>query len=365
VVGFTFRLSPAVDYGDGHGALFEGLLKIRLAHALGRSYIVPEQLFIELADHWRFFLPSFFGPNQIGFVDAHAIACHTSIDVIRPGRNHAVRLLISIHTDQQRFSYPEGARLYRCTVTGPTRLIEYASGRAKALPDGDFALQLHHYTSGSALVAIRKEQSLRSSTWNLAGTRRLVNVSYCYFTTLPRIRGIEDLERIAMATDGHLLFRTTSPDGKREEQLELQVYRDSANNRRNRLTLFVPSRAISPPHLLFHQPFLQPAYYEVVSPEIVRVGLKSGCSLAFDKNQMVAVIEPDVRVFDYLIEGDAARLDGLEAPYVEEDTQQIIHLERLAADDDPFAFWSRERNTDQIQGRGFEPRQLEPKDEPL
>jgi hypothetical protein len=154
---FTIRQSPAVNPAEGYLQYCQGLLKTRLAHATGRSYIVPEQLFINLANHWRFFLPSRFGPNLISFNEGRAIACDTSIDAIRPGQNHAARLLVRVHPDELRHSYPDGARLFGCTVKGPARLMQYASGRAMPLPDGDFALQLHHYTSGEALVAIRRE----------------------------------------------------------------------------------------------------------------------------------------------------------------------------------------------------------------
>jgi hypothetical protein len=181
---------------------------VRLAHGPGRSYIYPEQLFIELANHWRFFLPSFFGPNSIAFFESHAVSCDTSMDVARPGQNRTVRLMVAINPKDLRYTYPDGARLYGCTVEGPETLIQLASGRALPQADGDFALELHHYTNGAALASIRRDANLRSSSWNLAGTRELANVSYCYFTTLPCVR---KAGRSWPDRDGHLRH-TASPD---------------------------------------------------------------------------------------------------------------------------------------------------------
>lgn len=358
---FPFRLSLPIQPNAGHTTRFEGVLKVRLAHGLGRSYIYPEQLFIELANHWRFFLPSFFGPNSIAFHDGHVVSCDTSMDVARLGQNRTVRLIIAINPQDLRYAYADGARLYGCTVTGPDTLIQQASGRASLQADGDFVLQLHHYTNGAAMAGIRRDANLRSSSWNLAGTRELANVSYCYFTTLPRVRNAEDLGRIAMATNGRLGLRTTSPTGEAEELLELEVYRGDTSNRRNRLTLHVPSRAVSPPHLLFHRPHMEPAYYECVCPEIVRIGLNVGCGLGFGADAIVSVVDGEMRTFDYLVEGDAASAVGIEAPYAEESTDQVIHLEALPNGDDPFSFWWRQQNTDQISERVIEARLVRPK----
>ncbi|WP_180901479.1 hypothetical protein [Martelella soudanensis] len=42
--------------------------------------------------------------------------------------------------------------------------------------------------------------------------------------------------------------------------------------------------------------------------------------------------------FDYLVVGDASSIDGLAAPYDEEETDQVVHVERLDAGLDLFEF---------------------------
>lgn len=122
----------------------------------------------------------------------------------------------------------------------------------------------------------------------------------------------------------------------------------------------MPCGLIAPAHLYLHPCVgTEPAYFEVVSPEVIRVGVVPSAMLHLSKSE-VSVEAADLKRFDYVILGDAETLDGLAAPYNEEETRQITHLERLDAATDLFDFWLAHQNTDQISDRVIEPRRLDP-----
>jgi hypothetical protein len=117
---------------------------------------------------------------------------------------------------------------------------------------------------------------------------------------------------------------------------------------------------IAPSHLYLH-PCIgnEPAYYEVVSPEIIRVSVAPTAKLRLHKSEVI-VEDIDLKRFNYVIIGDAETLEGLAAPFNEEETRQITHLERLNGATDLFDFWLAHANTDQVSGRTIEPRKLDP-----
>lgn len=337
----------------------DGFVKLYLGHSVRGSVLAPAQLFAK-AGPWRFFQPSFFGPCLIGFeVEPGLHTADLSVDVASPRGGNSTRVLVRLRSADRVKVYDDGAQLYRCVIEGPADLARYAAGRCAPLSDGDFGLRLFHHTNPEAYASIVASHELWSSSWNLQGTRQLRNVSYVYFTSVPKIRTDADLVRIAMASTGSIQFQTTS--GRPVEQvLSLTVYRENTSGRPSTLSVDVPSAALAPPHLLFHSMVdRNPAYYEVVGPEVFRVGLVSGARLAVPR--MVATIRPpDLKPFDYIVVGDAGELAGLAAPYDEEETVQIMHLERLATGPDLFEFWRRNANSDQMTGRAFERRQLGP-----
>jgi hypothetical protein len=336
----------------------EGLIKVRLAHHSGGSHIIPDVLIG--MDGARYFIPSFFGPPRLAFgVPGIGHTASFDVDVGSPRAPEAARLHVTFRSGDLVRTYRDGAQLYRCAYTGPRAIGSLASGLSFRLPDDDFALQAYHHTGPVAAASIRRSGELRSSPWNLAGTRRLINVAYAYFTTLPQVRGEEDLRRIAMSSEGRIGMQTTS-DRMREEVLELKVYRGDTRGRTSSLAFRVPSALVAPAHLYLH-PLTRsgPAWYEVIGPEIVRVGVEPGSSLNFLADGMIS--EPDrPKEFDYVVLGDASTIAGLAAPYEEEDTRGVAHLERLDGGQDLFEFWRSNANSDQVAGRAPEPRVLAP-----
>jgi hypothetical protein len=351
----TARYSPAVDFKDA--TWHDAFVKLYLGHSKKGTVLVPAQIFAK-SGSWRFYQPSFFGPCFIGFeVEPNLHAAQFTVDVTGPRGANPIRLLVEIKSVDRVKTYADGAQLYACRLAGPSRLAPHAAGRCQRLVD-DFRLTLFHHTNKAAYSDIISSNELWTSAWNLQGSRKLRNIGYAYFTSLPKIETADDLSRIAMASNGIIQFQTTST--RRFEQiLDLKVYRESTTGRTSALEVEVDSAALAPPHLLLH-PFVQPnpAYYEIVNPEVFRVGLFLGAKLAIPRR--IAVIKSDdLKRFEYIVLGDASELDGLAAPYDEEDTGQIMHLERLDDSSDLFEFWRANQNSDQMSGRVFEARQLE------
>jgi hypothetical protein len=358
LAGIPIRFSPAVDMSAT--PTHQGFVKLRLGHSRRGSVLVPDFVFAK-AGPWRFLQPSFFGPPLLGFhVEDGPHLADFSLDVAPPRGGRPIRLLLRIRSDGRVRTYPDGSQLYACEIKGPERLAHYAAGRCRRLGDGDFALTLFHHTNPAAYASIRASQELWASAWNLQGTRELVNVASVYLTSLPRVETPQDLNRIAMASDGRIGLQTTS-DRPFEETLELAVYRADTRGRTHTVTVEVPSEHLSPQHLLFHPlTCSEPAYYEVVGPEIYRIGLRPGAKLPIPRG-IATPAAGDLKQFDYIVLGDAGTVAGLGAPYDEEDTEQVIHHERLDQGLDLFDFWQANPNSDQVSGRTFETRGLAPR----
>lgn len=357
LVGSPIHQSLSVSRDDRSRRSYRGLLKLRLGHSLGRTYLIPDVL-IAVAGS-RYFLPRFFSPPLIGFnvdEDGHHVATFT-IDVGSPRARNLTRLVVAVDARDRVLSYDDGAQLYHCTFEGPRSIAKCASGLCCALPSGDYALRVYHHTTPDKAAKIRGSAELWSSPWNLAGTRELVNVAYGYFTTLPQIRNEDDLRLIAMSSSEFIQFQTTS-DRDREEVLSLKVYRGNTKDRTCALGFDVPSEIIAPPHLLLHPNVgVNSAYYEIVGSDIIRVGVNPAAVLQIG-GANISVPRASLKHFAYVVLGDAASLEGLAAPYDEEETRSVTHLEKLDDNVDFFQFWWSHQNTDQVRGRTFEPRTL-------
>ncbi len=361
LAGIPVRYSSAIGNEGSGRRQFEGVVKFRLSHSLGRSYLVPEVLIGVRGS--RFFLPSMFGPPILEFnVEPGFHRLQFDFDTGVPRAAELSRINVFVRSQDRVHCFDDGAQLYRCTFEGPRQIARVASGLCTIGGDGDYLLRLFHHTTPGNADAILKSRELWSSRWNLAGTRQLENASYVYFTSLPRIAGEADLRRIAMASDGNIRLQTTS-DRHLEKTLNLRVYRGSAQGRTTALVFEVPTALIAPPPLLFHPMVgVQAAYYEVIGPEIVRVGVRPGINLSIE-GRRASVLAGGTKGFDYLVLGDASTLEGLAAPYNEEETEQVTHLERLS-DEDVFEFWLSHQNQDVVTGRRFEAKALFP-NEPI
>lgn len=354
------RESPALTGKEGANT-YEGWIKVRLGHGNVGSVLVPDQIVIRHAG-WRFYQPSFFGPNILGFnLEPEVHEARLSVDVGSPRGVQHTRLLVSFRSDGLARSYADGSYVYRCQIEGPQSIQHFASGRCVPSDDGAFDLRLFHHTTPDNYPKIRKSGELWSSPWNLAGVRKLENVSYGYLTSLERVENAADLARIAMASEGKLYFQTTSARPT-EEVVGLTVYRDDTTGRTSTLALGLPWELIAPPHLLLHQPPLHQAYYEVVAPEIFRIGMQPGRSLKIDGRRLFALTD-ERKQFDYIVLGNASIAEGILAPYDEEGTNMVMHLQRFEERQSLFDFWLANQNSDQMSGREFEAVSVELQDE--
>lgn len=336
-----------------------GIIKLRLAHSEGKSYIIPEIL-IGLSGT-RYFIPSFFGPPVIALnIKPNYHEAQFSIDVGDPKSKTPLRLIVKITSDSIIKKYADGAQIHECTFEGPKKIYKSASGTCRQMENGDFAIRAFHHTTIKNKQSIQASNELWSSSWNLAGTRELKNVAYTYFTSLPKIKSEEDLHRVAMASDGIINFQTTS-NRTLEEVLALTVYRDNTNERTAALPFFIPTEYISPWHLFFHDSAQgQPAYYECVRSEIIRVGVNPEAKLHLD-GDFVSVKKNELKSFSYIIEGNASEIDGIEAPYKEEETKCIAHLEKLSSKNNAFKFWLENSNTNLVSSKKISPKILKSK----
>lgn len=272
------RQSHSVRLGSPQRRDYSGFIKLRLAHSEGRTYLVPDALIG--VGGLRYYLPAFFSAPSIAFnVEDGKHIADLSIDVGPPRATDLTRLLVRVRSEDRILSYEDGAQLYRCTFQGPRRIASFATGPCRPMPNSDFMLTTYHHTTPAKAANIVRTRELWSSPWNLAGTRKLANVAYGYFASLPTIESEEDLRLLAMASDATIMFQTTS-DRPREEILSLQVYRSSTLDRTSSLRFNVPCEIIAPAHLYFHPNVgTNPAYYEIVSSEIIRVGVNPSATL--------------------------------------------------------------------------------------
>jgi hypothetical protein len=303
LAGPPVHWSPSIRDSSGRRRQYTGFLKLRLAHSKGATYLIPEVLVG--VGGFRFFLPNFFSPPILAFnVEDGKHLADLSLDIGPPRAADLERILVRVKSEDRVLSYEDGAQLYRCTFEGPPSISRLATGICQPMSNGDFRLRLYHHTTPTNATSIKRSSELWSSPWNLAGTRKLVNVAYCYFTCLPRIQGEQDLHAIAMASDGTLHFHTTS-DRMIERVLQLEVYRGSTLDRTSSLGFDVPCEIIAPSHILLHPMVgVKPAYYEIVAPQIIRVGVKPTVKMRISGSE-ISVMNADAKRFTYVVLGDA------------------------------------------------------------
>lgn len=326
-------------------AVYDGLVKLKLAHAHGFSLLLPDLLIIEI-EGWRWFQPQYFSACLLSFVEEAGYA-QFNVEP-EPG----VKLLVGITRDRLIRAFGDGSFLYQCRIAGPARLKPFASGTCTLAEDQTIWLDLFHHTTAQAASAIRQSGHFRGSRWNIQGSKRLTNVEYAYFTSLPKITSRKHLERIAMASNGALHLITTNGLPP-HDVVRIEVYRESTLNRRHGIPVRVPAEAIAPQHVWRHDALDQPTYYEVSHPAIFRVGLEPGTVLPF-ADGAVDPARAAVKWFDYAVLGYATTREGLVAPYDEEDTRELFKIERCEVDGDLFAFWRRHANSNQYGGRSIE-----------
>src|SRR5215211_5188395 len=104
------RYSTAISAHGRARREHDGLIKIRLAHSLGRSYLIPDVL-IGVCEA-RYLIPSFFSPPTIAFnVEPDLHLADFSINVGAPRATKLERLLVRVSSHDRVRTYEDGARV--------------------------------------------------------------------------------------------------------------------------------------------------------------------------------------------------------------------------------------------------------------
>jgi hypothetical protein len=322
---------------------FSGFIKCRLVHHKYYSVIIPDQIYIDFAGEVKWIQPLYFLPHIISFFDDTGI-CELIIDI-----SHGVALRITFSNFDLKSHLKDGSIFYSCKIKGPRHLYNYTTGLASIVNNTPY-LKLYHHTTRAAGEAIEKSKEYWSSNWNIQGTKKSTNIAYLYLTSLPKIDCIDDLEEIAMSSQGRLLFRLDQ-NSSEVPDLILPVYRDSTANRIHTLESWIDASLLASQPCYRHMPPQGRVYYAVVSPFIYRIGVENGTTLDIKGN---TIVPRSPKKSCYTIVGDATTIDGLTAPYDEENTMDIFKIEYVHNGEEFINFWSRNRNSNQFDNKEVE-----------
>lgn len=323
----------------------DGLIKMKLVHAMGFSIMLPDLLLVNFNGEWNWLQPRFFSACQLSFEGERAYG-QLSVDL-----DEQLQLFVGVTKDRYVRRFRDGSQLFRCRIAGPADLEVHCTGRCSVSDDHAVLLDLFHHTLPATVELIRESGHFRASAWNIQGTRELANVGYAYFTSLPTIGSDEDLRAIAMASNGQLVLCPTNASS-RQDLVVIDVYRQSTLDRTATIKVSVPAEMIATQHVYRHAPRGEPVYYEVCHPAIARVGLQPGGVIRFDGARLCSSGD-ELKQFDYVVLGDADTREGLIAPYDEENTASTFLIEHCPAET-IFDFWQCHPNSDQVTGRFVE-----------
>jgi len=341
----------------------DGWIKCKLLHGFGYSFITPDQIFF---DHGglQWIQPLAFLPSRIWRFSADEIGCHLTVDI---SCGHTVHIQFFNHGFVHDLQ--DGSQLYRCQITGPVDLQEFATGVAEWGHSDVPYLHLYHHTTADTCPKILASGSFRTSNCNIQGTtKKLNNVAYGYFTPLDEIRYDSDLKMIAMAESGEIqLMRDGFTPPKffppnwrqlyKSDILELQVYPCDIKKREAKLDVWVDASVLSPQHVYRHEGN-GPVYYEFPHHFIHRIGTTPGQVVVFDSDRRIHQ-QAGLKTFDYIVVGDCSTLDGLAAPYDEEDTTHMMKVERMVGGKSILNYWFENANQDLYTGKQVEMQEFE------
>lgn len=318
--------------------VIEGFIKLKLVHAEATSLIVPDLLAANL-NRMRWHQPKFFYGCRLSFLESFA-AADISIELSSGALVH-----VTLTSGGFVASLSDSSQVFRCLISVVAGSTLEADGTCSLGPDGDFLLDLFHHTTKEAAEAISASGHFRGSRWNVQGTRELKNVEYAYFTSLPKIASEQDLAKIAMASSGRIYLLRTNATST-QEAIAIEVYRQSTLDRTATLPIVVPASLVASQHIYRHAPRHQAVHYEVCNPDIYRVGLQPGKVAPFHEATLT-VQEGDRKRFEYMVLGDADTPEGLIAPFDEEETRSLFHVE-WCGKQTFLDFWRDHANSDQV-----------------
>ncbi len=321
---------------------YEGYFKCKLVHCEMFSVIVPDLIYImDDEETFSWFQHYSFLPNHLAKFTEEEIFGTINIDI---AWGHT--LTITISNEWHIANLQDNSNLFKCRITGPKNLLEFASGKGKLI-DGKPFINLYHHTTSDVKKLIEKSSEYIGSVWNYQGTKKLESLCFAYFTSLDKIVQEQDLVQIAMASEGEIyLIKDIT-----QEIVKLQVYRENTLNRTATLVQLIDSTILmSNPILMHTQDDLSYVFYERSNPFVYRVGLEPNTTLPFSNG----IIErtKNVHVNDHIILGDATTELGLVAIFDEENTKQIFKIEPFyKSDSNILKFWFDNNNKDLFTGK--------------
>jgi hypothetical protein len=129
-----------------------------------------------------------------------------------------------------------------------------------------------------------------------------------------------------------------------ENVLKLPVYTSTTRKHDTRLRFWVDSTALSPMHLHMHEGS-SATFYAPVLPYVMRIGTDPGDVVRFDHDLCIQH-DKEIRAFEYIVVGNCTTLEGLAAPYDEENTTSIMKIECPAHGTNLQDFWFDQGNKD-------------------
>ncbi|WP_259473350.1 YecA family protein [Clostridium estertheticum] len=341
---------------------YSGYIKCKLAHQKEFSVIIPDQIYLE-SDCLLWFQPLSFLPNILYKLD-DCILGQIQVDI-----SCGNTLKIEFKNHDYIRSFDDGSNLFKCIINGPRELETYATGTAIFKEDSIPFLDLYHHTSIKNYIKIMEGSYFIVSKWNIQGNKELKNIGYLYLTCLDAIEKDGDLKQIAMSSDGKIQLMRDNfslpnfmPPNWKElysgDILELEVYRENTVNRTERIRLSVDSSLLAPQYILRHNPRTDGVYYQICNPFIYRIGQFKGQTLEF-VNLEIKSEKSTFKKSDYVVLGDATTLNGLAAPYDEENTKHIFKIEKLSDTTTILDFWFDNRNMDHFSSRSINLQEFE------
>lgn len=302
----------------------EGIVKINLCHTKSGSILVPDFLLYK-DKYW--IQPINITVPLLGKYDDFIVA-DFYMD-INCGKTIRIRIFNYNFIEE----LPDKSQLFKCEIYSDiTNLDDYSCGEYKIIKD-DYHLNLYHHTNDSSYNNIIKSKELWSSQWNIRGNKECKNFSYVYFTHIPFIEMNDDLIAIAMVNGNEIIIQVDGfqapkilpPDWKEQFKDFIyipDVYRSSTKDRKKSILFFIPITAIDKKHLYLHNQDDR-IFYKVFQPHIYRIKLQLKQKLVFDDNFIIQNSK-DIVFSNYSVIGDARYIDGLAAPFEEEETNFIF-----------------------------------------
>jgi hypothetical protein len=344
---FNYTACPYIDSKP-----YKGKIKCRLVHEAGNSIIIPDFLFLK--DGW--IQPLHFTAPYLFKLDEKEIGCDFFID-IQNGETIKVRF----YNHGFIKSFDDKSQLFECQIYGPTDIEQYACGDY-VTDDDKIYLKLFHHTNVKAFNGITASKSLWSSKWNYRGSKECINYHFAYFTHIPEIKYASDLITVAMSADGNIDYMIDSftslpimpPDYRerfKDSIYTAKVYRSTTDDRKHAISFYIPVECIDIKHLYMHNQG-NLFFYELCFPHIHRIKLNPGSVLPFSNKYFVQNASPIVKSA-YSIIGDARLLEGLAAPFEEEETRFIYKIEDCGSQT-IHDFWFSHENRDLYTGKKIE-----------